>query len=227
MAIRMNLQYFGGRGAGSGIPDGGTPSGGGGGNGPMDAQPGLPATKAEALGKKGRPMSTDKAVLGANPFFDPSQSSREYNENCQRAVIATEARFRGYDVIASPTFDNDTMPHGDNYTKNFKDAPTPINIGKRTKHGTIISVERYMKEQGDGARAILAVDWNKGNSGHVINVVQRNGKTYYYDGQTGRKFTARKFFTNVISKNTTILRTDNLEFSDTVRESVRQNPNKK
>lgn len=203
-------------------PPGG--SGAGGGKGPLDQNPGNPSTLQEALGKKGRPMAVARAVMGANPFYDGTY--REYSENCQRAVIATEARLRGYNVIASPTYDGDTMPNNNNFASNFKNASVQ-DIGKTTHRATQRAVEKQMASYGDGSRAILAVTWKgKDNDGHVVNVVQRNGKTYYYDGQIGKKHDGATLFKNTKTGKsyTQLVRVDNLEFSEQAKKAVRQNP---
>lgn len=213
--IKLNLQFFGGRGAGSDLPESNPSGGGGGGSTGLDAQPGMAATAAEALGTKGRPMSTTAAVSGANPLYSMGP---EYQENCQRAIIATEARFRGYDVVALPTFDNDTMPINNNYLDNFVGAKARMKTLKGQK-----SVEASMKAEGDGARAVMAVKWKGGGAGHVINVVQRNGKTHYYDGQDGSRVNSKSLF-NAISSSAGVrlTRIDDLPFSDMVNQSVRK-----
>ena len=219
---------MGGRGANSGLPIS-NPSGGGGGsnNGkkdPMDMNPGQPKTLAEALGQKGRPMSTHNAVSKANPFYDKSASTAEYNENCQRAVIATEARFRGYDVIAQPTYDGDKMPNHNSWAKNFVGAKIET-VGKSTPNATQKAIEQKMQQYGDGARAIMSVQWKGGRGdGHVINVVQRGKNTYYYDGQNGTVVNAVSLYRGIRTKETSIARVDNLAFSDTAREAVRTTP---
>ena len=217
---------MGGRGANSGIPVA-DEVGGGGGNGkggPMDQMPGQPDTLTQALGKKGRPMATRDAVLKANPFYDRTMSSEEYNANCQRAVIATEARFRGYDVIAQPTYDGDTMPHGNSWANNFVGAKVE-KVGRTTARAAQRELEAKMKSYGDGSRAIMSVAWKgRGNDGHVLNVVQRAGKTYYYDGQTGHAINPKGLFPNIRTRQTEIARVDNLAFSDQARESVRTTP---
>lgn len=212
------IKFLGGRGAGSGIPMD-IPGGGGGGGGKMDQFPGSPGTLSEALGEKGRPMSTDRAVLGANPYHD---LGREYQENCQRCVVATEARYRGYDVIAQPTYDGDSMPHGDNYAKNFKNAKVE-NISRSTSSAAKNDIERRMKQYGDGSRAVLAVQWKgRNSSGHVVNLVQRHGKTYVYDGQTGKQYKLSDLTSASRPGNMQLTRVDNLEFSDQARQAVRK-----
>lgn len=219
--MRYNLEFFGGRGAGSGggLPTS-FPSGGGGGSAPsgMDAQPGMEATAAEALGTRGRAMGITAAVQGANPLYDLGP---EYQYNCQRCVIATEARMRGYDVEALPTYDNDMMPVQGRYLNNFVGA-NPVDIGGSTGRRIQANVESEMASYGDGSRAILRVGWRGGGAGHVINVVRRNGRTQYYDGQDGTRVDATALFNAISPRARTIVtRVDNLSFSDTVNEAVR------
>lgn len=220
--MKYNLQFFGGRGAGSGGDSGlptAYPQGGGGGGRPqgMDAAPGMMDTAAEALGEQGRPMNITNAVKDANPNYN---LGAEYQYNCQRSIIATEARFRGYDVQALPTYDDDDMPHHLNYLQNFVN-PNTVHVQRSTASANRNSIEAEMASYGNGSRAVMSFGW-KGGSGHVINVVQRNGRTSYYDGQTGEKYDAPSLF-NAISRTTgiDITRVDNLGFSDTVNRSVR------
>ena len=227
--IKYNLTFFGGRGAGSG---GGLPMsypGGGGGNGknkgPMDQAPGEMATAAEALGPQGRAMNITAAVSGANPYHDLGV---EYQENCQRCVVATEARLRGYDVQALPTYDGDVMPYMNNYMTNFE-RPMSVagqimrTIRRTTARANQNEVEAQMAGYGDGARAFMAFNW-KGGGGHVINVIQSRGRTRYYDGQNGTEVSASHLF-NAIStashRGIQLSRVDTLQFSDTVNRSLR------
>ena len=219
--MKINLQYFGGRGSSSG---GGLktsfPSGMGGGSAPkgMDAQPGMEPTTEAALGTRGRAMGVTAAVQGANPFYD---MGAEYQYNCQRCVVATEARMRGYDVEALPTFDNDKMPSNGGYLTNFVD-PNPVRISGSSGKRIQTQVENEMANYGDGSRAILRVGWRGGGSGHVLNVVQRNGKTQYYDGQNGTRVDATALFGAIsTSQPTVVTRVDNLAFSSTANAAVR------
>ncbi len=224
---------MGGRGSssGGGIPTI-TPGGGGGSAGfAMDAKPGSPNTLKDALGTKGRAMSTQRAVMGANPFYDGTY--REYSENCQRAVVATEARFRGYNVIAQPTYEGDKLPsaayvnpktgvRNSFWMGAFKGAK-PEKVGSTSVNKTQQNLESKMKSYGDGSRGIMQVQW-KGGGGHVLNVVQKNGKTYYYDGQVGAKYDASKLYKAIKPTKTQLVRTDNLKFSDRAKNSVMKTP---
>lgn len=223
--IKINLQFFGGRGAGS---DGGgslpmvEPNGGSGGYGKtptgLDQQPGYADTTAEALGPKGRPMNVTSAVSGANPYHDLGP---EYQYNCQRCIIATEARMRGYDVQALATYDNDTMPLGSNYLSNFNNASLQV-IRHTTANANRKDVEAQMASMGNGARAVMGFEWS-GGGGHVINVVQSRGRTHYYDGQIGAEISASHLFNAMALRGgVELTRVDNLSFSDTANQALRR-----
>ena len=101
--INLGLQYFGGRGA----------SGGGGGqlafsNGKWSGNVGNQiGTLKDALGTRGNPKSMASAMLDSNPNYNGDY--KEFSQNCQRVVVAYEARRRGYDVEAQPTFKGDNL----------------------------------------------------------------------------------------------------------------------
>lgn len=214
--IKINLQLFGGNGANT--PDGGTPGGGGGkSNWSQGLGTRVYETAAEALGAQGRPMGVEKATLGANPNYNPQYS--EYSENCQRCVIAYEARRRGYDVVAQPTYQGDDLNRGDNFATNFAGAKVE-NVGATTRAKAQKNLEDKMAQYGDGARAIVAVQWSGASYGHVINVEQKNGKTIYRDAQTGVQYKGNNFFKSVKSKSVTVTRVDNLQFTDVAARSV-------
>ena len=224
--IKINLQLFGGRGAGSGgkrLPTVKPGGGGGNGNGKWSNTPnvGQPDTLKEALGTKGKPMSVYEAVRGANPYYDGSY--KEFSENCQRAVIATEARMRGYNVTAQPTYKGDKLPN-----TAYVNPKTGVSSAfwqgafkgaKQEKTPTQASVESKMKEYGNGSRGILQVQW-KGGGGHALNVVNKGGKIQYIDGQIGAKYNGKELFSKIKSSRTQLTRTDNLKFSDRAKKSV-------
>lgn len=223
--LKMELQFFGGRGAGSGggkLPTA-HPGGSGGAKGQWGngLNVGTPDTLKEALGTKGKPMSIYQAVRGANPYYDGSY--REYSANCQRAVIATEARMRGYNVIAQPTYQGDNLPN-----IAYVNPKTGVSSGrwqgafkgaKAVKTPTIGRVEYEMKKYGNGSRGILQMQW-KGGGGHVINVVNKGGKIQYIDGQIGAKYNAKELFNHIKRGSVQLVRTDNLKFSDRAKKSV-------
>lgn len=228
--VKFNLQTFGGRGSssGNGLPTA-TPNGNAPGNskGQWSNAPNVqgPETLREALGNKGRPMSIEKAVLGANPYYDGSY--KEFSENCQRAVVAYEARRRGYDVTAQPTFQGDRLPEGNvagsgngRWQGAFQGAVSE-SVGGRDALQVQNNIETKMKEYGNGSRGIVKVQWNNGN-GHVFNVEQKNGRTLFVDAQIGAKYDPRQLFTQVKPSSVRLVRTDNLKFSNRMKKSVEQ-----
>ena len=223
--INFSLQYFGGRGATSGLPLA-TPNGsakGGGGQWSNAPNVQTPDTLREALGTKGRSMSIANAVDGANPYYDGTY--REFSENCQRAVVAYEARRRGYDVTAQPTFEGDTLPESNiNGSGNgrwqgaFKNAKNE-NVGGKDAKTVQNNIENKMAEYGDGSRAIVRIQWKNGD-GHVFNVERKNGKVHYVDPQIGARYDPKQLFSQVDTQKTRIVRTDNLKFSDRMKNFV-------
>lgn len=151
------------------------------------------------------PHSSLDDVKGTNPKY--SYDNREYNENCQRCVPTYEMRRRGYDVTAKPRiFDREDVA-ANQWHRAF--------VGQRfvqCYEGTgRRELEKRMAEWGDGARAEVYVRW-KGHgqaSSHVFVAEQANGKTHYYDPQTGNT-NAAWYFKEVRPHSTSVARIDNL-----------------
>ena len=224
--FKFDLQYFGGRGALSGVPtakpDGNNKVGD---IKPWTQTPNVqnPQSLREALGEKGKPISMSEAVMGANPYYNGDY--REFTENCQRAVIAYEARRRGYNVTAQPTFENDTMgmPVHDNvrWMGAFQGAKSD-NVGGRTARDVQNNIESRMSQYGNGARGIVRVQWNNGDGAHVFSVERHNGRTYYVDPQIGSKYIPSQILSQVVPSSVRLVRTDNLRFSNRAMQAVEQ-----
>lgn len=184
-------------------------------------------TLKEALGDKNKPKSIGDAILHTNPKY--SGDYKEYSENCQRVVVAYEARRRGYDVTAQATFKGDTLNRiAYNDTKNgvargrwmgaFQDAK-PLNVSSKTASGVISNIDKQMASFGEGSRGVVQIFY-KGGGGHVFNVERLGGKTKFIEAQTGRvkdiNFTMKRVKTNQVA----LVRTDNLKFSDRAKNFV-------
>lgn len=217
---------MGGRGAGLETV---SPGGGGGGSeGEWSNAPNVkqPESLKEALGTKGRAMGIAEAARGANPYY--SSSYREFSENCQRAVIAYEARRRGYNVTAQPTFEGDNLGttaysnktrQYKRYTGAFQHAKTERISGKNSREFNR-SIEKKLDSFGGDSRSILSVSWKGKNYGHAL-IVERKGKnTYFIDPQVGKKYTATGLLSKVSSVSLT--RVDNLRLSNRAMKSVEQ-----
>lgn len=224
--LKLDLQYFGGRGSSSG--------GGGGGqlafsNGVWSNGLGFQNhdTLKEALGTRGASKSMGDAMLGSNPNY--SGNYKEFSQNCQRVVVAYEARRRGYDVQAQPTYKGDTLnqiAYNDN-TKGisrgrwmgaFQNAK-PKNVSASTEKGVMDNIDNQMKNYGEGSRGVVQIFY-KGGGGHVFNVERKNGKTQYIEAQTGKVKNFQKTLNDVKTDRVALVRTDNLKFSDRAKNFV-------
>ena len=227
--IKMNLQFFGGRGAGSsGLSDGPTPGGGNGGNGGLQyGQPHTPQMRPPAptiegqIGAQGKPQSPTEAMERVNPdrrALD-AMNYEDYTSNCQRCVIAYELNRRGYNVEAEATFRNDPYPNMGHWMTAFEGA-TAESVGATTNNKVNSNIKDKMSQWGNGSRGIVRVQ--SGSNGHVFNVEYRGGKLYYYDAQTNTRYDPKRVFNHVNKQNVSIVRSDNLKIADNVRDMVRK-----
>ena len=223
--IKLNLQFYGGRGTGSSSGKLSYTGGKWSGNVGDVAND----TLKEALGTKGKPMTMGNATVGSNPNY--SGNYKEYSENCQRVVVAYEARRRGYDVTAQPTYKGDTLNEVAYYdSKNgiargrwmgaFKGAK-PEKVGAKTESGVMKNIDNKMSGYGDGSRGVVQIFY-KGGGGHVFNVERQNGKTVYVEAQTGKIKNFQKTLGSVRTDSVVLVRTDNLKFSDRAKNYVKQ-----
>lgn len=199
-----------------------------------------PKTLKEAIGPKGKSMGIIQAVDEANPYYSDEYSN--YSKNCQRCVVAYELRRRGYDVIAQPTYKNDKWAIGgtrngaslDRWRGAFRHAKSD-NVGGKNPDKTYSNIVDQMKEYGNGARAVMSLDWKKGNSGHVFVLENRNGKIYFMEPQrpiykSSHRYTTKdikNLLKNVNLKTPTLTRTDNLQISYRAEEFVERRPRRK
>lgn len=191
-------------------------------------------TLREALGTRGEPKSMGDAMIGSNPNY--SGDYREFSHNCQRVVVAYEARRRGYDVSAQPTYNGDTLnqiAYNDDkagvsrgrWMGAFQNAK-PQNVSAKTESGVMNNIDSQMKNYGDGSRGVVQIFYKNGG-GHVFNVERKNGKTQYIEAQTGKVKNFKKTLENVKTDRVALVRTDNLKFSDRAKQFVTQDYNKK
>ncbi len=176
----------------------------------------------EALGAKGAPMSMARAYGGANPYY--SEDYSEYSWNCQRCVVAYEARRRGYDVTAQPTYAGDVLPQstaGGNgrWMGAFQGAKS-VMAGAGTVDGAKSRMKSQMQAWGDGSRAIVRVGWKNSRSGHVFNAENRGGKIHYVDAQTGDRVNINQYLGAANTSTVRLVRTDNLRFSERAKKSL-------
>lgn len=150
--------------------------------------------------------SREQDAAAVNPHF--STGEWQYINNCQRCVVAYEARRRGWDVEAKgcPSSDDSILNGG--WLSVFKDA-------KITLARSIDEIERYMGMVfGECSRALVQVYWNAGGS-HLFFVERINGKTVFTDPQDPNADIS-DYFSLANMRYTSIYRVDNLEIDDTL-----------
>ena len=185
--IKMNPQFFGGRGASS-------------------------SSGGSAFGKRGKTKTPEEALASTNPNYN---KGTEYRVNCQRCVYAYELQRQGYDVEAKPRVMNGKDPMDNGTWKNgFENQTWERNLGTRntTVEKNIVS---KMQGWGDGSRAVAYVEWKKGGA-HVFNVENKGGQVSIFDGQTGKTHKLSDYLSSAKPSSTMISRVDNLKPNDSV-----------
>lgn len=117
--------------------------------------------------------------------------------NCQRCVVAHEARLRGYDVTTRPSWDiSDSLLKISEWLKVFEEAK----LDKRDCAGQNVEevtkkAKEIMQPFGKGARAFIRFNWaNTQRNWHVIVAECReNGVVVFGDPQM-RVVAASKYF---------------------------------
>ena len=141
--------------------------------------------------------------------------------NCQRCAVALEARMRGYDVIARPSWgDNDTMIRAGNWLAAFDYDPSKIRKCSGKNFEDIIkSITDQMKSYGEGSRGLVVFKWQEWyrKDGHVISVqTNSSGKVIFVDPQDGSRAAISKLKMAKLDE-IYILRVDNLNFTEVVK----------
>lgn len=136
-----------------------------------------------------------------------------FSENCQRCVPTYEMRARGYDVTAKGKY-----LEYDPLTNDFTLAwENPYIVSCYNGNGRS-ELEKYMSAFGEGARAEVRVSWKNANGvGHVFVAEQKNGRTEYYDPQSGVE-NCQEYFDYAADGETTFVRIDNAEPSALIYE---------
>ena len=124
-------------------------------------------------------LSKDEAlaVYFANPYY---ATSALYTINCQSCIWAFEANMRG-EHLRAKAYNRNSL--GD---LKYRPGIRSVVGGKwENTDGTERGIINVTKRWGKNARGVLVLDWNNKNSGHVINVIRKNGHTRFIDAQTG------------------------------------------
>ena len=162
----------------------------------------------------------------ANPNF--AGEIYGWSQNCQRCVSTYEARRRGYDVTALPIM---TTPEEDELSNVFSlgkgifspyAGANPKDMSANSGTQAELNIEELMQSWGDGARAIVCVQWKdeKGGGGHAFIAEQVNGKTRFVDPQTGQT-NVKEYFDDAKGRGVVCGRIDNLPFTNRITECCR------
>ena len=169
--------------------------------------------------KNGKKLDPSHAAAVSNPHYNDGV---EYQVNCQRCVYAFEAnmRYHGqYEAMPNPN------PYGyDKYAyggwKTAMEGQVVNSVGSTSRKKVERNIDGLASSWGDGSRGIVRVQWKHGNCGHVFNFVRSNGKTLYFDAQTGRSVDLQEYLASAKPSKTLISRTDNLEFKPGVEKDL-------
>jgi uncharacterized protein with gpF-like domain len=170
-------------------------------------------------------LTAREKLAQCNPHF---REGRQWQNNCQRTVVAQEFIYRGYDVTAMPFDKDDAIGNSGVACWKFDNAKWFLDSGVRlTKRSEFKkAVEHAFDEWGDGARAIVRVQWTKGNggNGHFFTVRMENGTIVYEDPQIN----AKRDIDDTLKKCTTkenalwLMRIDNRSVNDLVTLAVKE-----
>ena len=132
---------------------------------------------------------TDAQMLAqVNPNY--TKYDREWTYNCQRAVAAQEAVYRGYDVTAMGYHAKDAI--GDKITKVFETTNELYKDPGLVMLGNGSTMEAKLQEAfagwGDGSRGVVRLYWNTeyGSHGHFIYARNVGGQIILSDPQDGQ-----------------------------------------
>lgn len=174
------------------------------------------------IGEKGKPISAVEATNVVNPYR--VEEYGDYSMNCQRCVVAFELNRRGYNVEAEATWENDPYPRGNHWATAFNGGKL-IRVGANSTANVNKNILDQMKKFGEGSRAIVRVEYSE-TKGHVFNVEYHRGKLYYYDPQVKARYENNTVFDHVQRNSVKIMRSDNLDIADNVRDMVRKREKK-
>ena len=145
----------------------------------------------------------------------------EWDNNCQRSVIAYEARRRGYDVHATQSFENDILAMAnepDLWTLVFNGAKMVMVEGHHPK--TIeAKISQALKGYGPGSRVVIRYESKFGNEGHVFIGENIGGRVFFIDTQTN-EFYGTEVFSGQKKNSFAYTRIDTLRFTDKIKFAV-------
>lgn len=189
----------------------------------LDRLTGGRLASVDEMAKLARPDNIPHALKGTNPLY---ATNSRYQDNCQRCIAAYELRRRGYDVEALPSpilrdIIRDKLGFmGEGGWPSMWKGARPIEMAGTTGKEVRKCIEHEMRAYGDGARAIVRVQWKGVDYGHVFIAEQRGNETWFVDPQTN-DIAYEGWETAIDTQFDYLMRVDDKEFTDLVLEAVR------
>lgn len=161
-----------------------------------------------------------REILLANP----PDEQYGYTPNCQRCVVAHEARMHGYDIVARPSWSaGDSTRSTGEWLHAFDYAPPDIVTCVGKSAGEIKEfIENKMRSFEKGSRAIVVFKWSKvafrPAEGHaIVAQCHDNGVVNFGDPQTGKRAVGHLLNSIDTKAGVLLLRVDNLKFTDLIK----------
>lgn len=168
-------------------------------------------------------------LRAVNPNFVAKRNG-VWENNCQRCAIAYEMRRRGIDVEALPAIlnGNDDLRYGirngslnpTGWGSAFKNAKA-VYCGAQTEKEATSKTIRQLEHWGDGARAIVRVQWSVYPGGHVFIAENVGGNIRFLDPQSGESGVDR-YSTDAQPQKIYVVRLDKLKIGDNIKECCQQ-----
>lgn len=140
-------------------------------------------------------MSMDEHMKEINPDYPEPGSV----QNCMFCTTAMAMRMKGYDVTAEHCPDGWSA---NNLAKTWNNMRVDTPKCRNTS-----DIEKYIRQQGDGAYGNFIVHW-AGGGGHSMFYQVDNGEVKIYDTQSNKMRKIRDFSGIIIPKSTEIIRLD-------------------
>ena len=157
------------------------------------------------------PDDMQELTEDSNPNF--ASGKKGYTINCQRCVVAMEARMQGYDVEALPARENDKYARKNRWAKFFGKNPRSVKLVNNAKSNPTVETTKQkilenMGKWGSHSRAVLAVQWNDRDYGHVMTLVNTSLGVALFDPQTAKVHSLDEILSKSELKTVRMLRVD-------------------
>ena len=151
------------------------------------------------------------------PTCNPNYNSGDinYRLNCGYCIAAYEMRRRGYDVEANPK----EYLYVSEWLNLFKNTQQ-VKINAKTPTTAVKEIKYKISQWGNNSRGSIFVNWTGKKIGHFFSFEVKDGEIMFVDAQTGN-LNVESYFQMVDLSSVTIVRLDNLEPSEIIKEACK------